>query len=315
MIIFVTTALHGYTIARLRPLPGMPQLRQWSYERLFRTRLFARATYVLTDFDRLKVADIEAAARFYDALQARGLRVLNDPRQFLPRDMLLRHLHRCGVNSFDIWRPGDGETPTRYPVFLRTIAAHRGALSELLDSAGQAETALREALAAGHPIADLVFVEYVGQPTAAGKFEKRAAHMLGDEIFAAPTANQAHWMAKFGEKGAGTPEGYRQELDETRAYPHTETLRRVFKIAGAQYGRADFALRDGRVEVFEVNTNPYFSFSESHPNPDRLQTLEILKTRLAESLRSIDTPRSIWPLSLHRDLRTIRYKGAQRRYP
>ena len=31
----------------------------------------------------------------------------------------------------------------------------------------------------------------------------------------------------------------------------------VFELANIQYGRIDYALHDGRIEVFEINTNPW----------------------------------------------------------
>lgn len=289
MIIFVTTEQHRYTTRGLC-LPGAPVICRWSWERLFRSRFFPRATYVLTDFDRLKTADIELAGRFHGALVRRGMRVLNDPRLFLPRDIFLRRMHRAGINSFTCWRPAEGEQPDRFPVFLRTIAAHRGVLSGLLGSQAEVDEAVAAALKAGHPLLDLLVIEYAAAPNPDGVFEKRAAYLVGDRIVPAPIVNDTNWVAKEGQLGLASDEGYRNELQEAKDMPHAAHLRRVFATAGASFGRLDYTILNGRPEIFELNTNPRIKFPLKHPNADRLRSLELGKKLMFEALHAIDTP-------------------------
>ena len=289
MIIFVTTAQHRATIRDLVHLPDPPVMRGWSWEHFFQARHFPRATYILTDFDRLATSDVERAGRFYDELVARGMRVLNDPRLFLPRDVFLRRMHRQGINSFTCWRPAEGEQPDRFPVFLRTIAAHRGVLTDLLNSQPEVDEAIAAAVAKGHPLFDLLVVEYAAAPSAPGRFEKRAAYAIGSSIFPGPIANDDSWVAKFGKLGLATDEAYAAQLQEARDMPHNAHMARVFALAGATFGRIDYSILNGRPEIYELNTNPYFRAFNDHPNADRLATIALEKQRLSAALNQIDT--------------------------
>ena len=290
MIIFVTTAQHRATIRALFCLPDAPVIRGWSWQRFFQARYFPRATYVLTDFDRLSTSDVERAGRIHDELVGWGLRVLNDPRLFLPRDIFLRRMHRAGINSFTCWRPAEGEQPDRFPVFLRTIAAHRGVLSDLLISRTEVDEAVAAAVAKGHPLFDLLLVEYAAAPSGPGRFEKRAAYAIGGSVFPGPIANDSSWVAKFGQLGLASDEDYAAQLQEARDMPHAAHMARAFALAGADYGRMDYTILNGRPEIYELNTNPYYHFLDDHPNADRLATIELEKQRLSAALVQIDTP-------------------------
>ena len=132
MIVFVTTAAHGYTAKSVGTFPGAPSIRRWSYDRLFRSSHVPKGTWIFTDFDRLSPWELELAARAYRSLKAAGLSVLNDPAVACQRFTLLRRLHQTGFNRFAVWDVEADEWPDRYPVFLRAQSAHRGSFSGLL---------------------------------------------------------------------------------------------------------------------------------------------------------------------------------------
>jgi len=46
-------------------------------------------------------------------------------------------------------------------------------------------------------------------------------------------------------------------------------LRRIFDIAGIDYGRIDYSLRDGAVETWEINTNPVHMVAAVPPGTPR----------------------------------------------
>ena len=50
--------------------------------------------------------------------------------------------------------------------------------------------------------------------------------------------------------------GVREEADYVQANPHDEWLRRVFDVAGIDYGRVDYGILDGVPQVWEINLNP-----------------------------------------------------------
>src|SRR4030095_3452020 len=93
MICFVCTAAHNYTFDRLLAFAGLPKVKVWTYDRLFRARSLPRATWIFTDFDRLNFWELELAARFHRNLVGAQQTVLNDPATVAQRFSLLRRLH------------------------------------------------------------------------------------------------------------------------------------------------------------------------------------------------------------------------------
>ncbi|MEO0999964.1 MAG: hypothetical protein AAFW69_05090, partial [Pseudomonadota bacterium] len=265
---------------------------------MFRAATIPRATYVMTDFDRLAPWEHELAVALHDAVRAAGCRVLNDPRRALPRPLLLRRLHAAGLNSFRIWEPARDERPDAFPCFLRTAAAHRGSLTDLLETTEAADAALAEALAAGHPLADLMFVEYRAEPLREGHFQKRAAHVIGDAVVPALTVNAGDWQAKLGAMGFAKDEDYVRERAEVDAFPHAEAIRAAFRVAGLDYGRADFGVVEGRVEVYEINTNPTVAFIKTHPSPDRIAADARIGALLDAAFAAVDTEGTGLPIPL-----------------
>lgn len=290
-------AVHYVTVADTQmtadPLPAAlaargVAFRCVSWESLFRRRPVPRGTWILTDFDRLSPAEHEFAARFHHGLTAAGLPVLNDPGLFRPRGALLRYLHGLGINRFTVWRPADGEWPDRFPALLRTEVAHRGAFGDLVHDRSQAEIRLAQAPAAGHVLADLLFVEYAAEPVAeTGRFQKHAVHRIGPAIVRAPTVNDAGWHAKRGTLGAATPDQYRAELAEVDDYPHADWARRVFDLAGIGFVRIDFAIVGGAPQVYEINTNPTMRLSADHPSPERVASLARMGDLLVEAFAAV----------------------------
>lgn len=300
-LIYVCSQDHAYTF---RDIPE--QLQELgvsalvlSYEKLWGCRWLPRGTYVMTDFDRLSPVEHEIAGRLYDHLRQAGLPVLNDPRHFRPRDSLLKALHAEGLNDYTCSLPAAGEWPQRYPVFLRTIAAHRGALSALLDDRAAADTALARAIDSGHLIRDLIFVEYAAEPQPdTGSFQKHAAFRVGPHIIRANTVNDASWMAKTGSEGIASAAQYLAERAEMDVYPHHDYVMRVFELAGLQFGRLDFGIVAGRPQTYEINTNPSMTWSLAHPNATRSETVRLVKSRLASALAELAQPVSWLPLSV-----------------
>lgn len=248
-----------------------------------------QGAWVLADFDRLHPWFLEVAASRFDALVEAGLPVLNDPRRFVSRASVIRTLYAHGINSFTCWLPAFGEVPVRFPVFLRTLAGHRGVIGDLLADAVAASSALEQALIAGFTITDLVFVEYrAAVDSNVGHFQKHAAYRIGQTVLRAMTVNDDGWMAKTGTMGRASERTYATELAEMTNYPHADLMRRVTDLCGCTYGRVDFGIVDGKVEVYEINTNPAIGFmATDHPSPSRLATSDVNRGQLCGAFDAI----------------------------
>jgi hypothetical protein len=303
-VVYVATADCAYTVgdlkARLTRLGVDVLTLPW--ETIAATRELPRGGYILTDFDRLSPSEQDLAGRIHERLVAEALPVLNDPRRFRPRDAMLLHLQRQGINSFGCWRPADGEVPDRYPVFLRTIAAHRGVIGDLLDGPEAAARALAAALEAGFALRDLLFVEYAAEALSeSGVFQKHAAFRIGDAVFRANTVNSADWVAKIGTMGVARLEDYARERAEMDHWPLAGWALRVFEVAEIGFGRLDFGMVGGEPQVYEINTNPDMKSSLEHPSAIRIETLMLLRERQEAALAAVAAPASGEPLDV-RDL-------------
>jgi hypothetical protein len=288
-LIYVTTADHAYTILSLLPdLRGHGVAAEiWSYERVFARRKLPRATYVLTDFDRLSVAELKAAGAIAAHLRAAGLTVLNDPATFLHRDRFLRRLKQEGINTFTCWRPSEGEEPDRFPVFLRGIYGHSGPLTDLLPDLATARAELARLVGKGHPVSDLLFIEFAAETLPGSDlYLKLASFRVGDMVIMGNAVGDRDWNNKYGILTPFDDEHYRQEREEFDRWQHEALARRVFDLSGITFGRIDFGMYRGRPEIFEVNSNPSIKFKYHHPSAHRIALMrriqDCITAKLAE---------------------------------
>ena len=289
MIVLLVTGAHDYTHQALRST-GNFDLRILSYQSAFRTPWLWRATYIFTDVDRLNFWELELAARLFRRLREMGMRVLNDPARVRQRFSLLRTLKDRGLNRFDVWRVEDTARPTRFPVFLRTESAHRGPLSDLLHDGDEVETAIESALTRGHPLRELILLEYCSQPIREGIFRKQAIYRVGDRMVPSLSVHESRWRAKEGELGVAGQELYDDEYEMVVTNRYQDVLRPAFETANIEYGRADFGMVGDRPQVYEINTNPAIKAGLSHPFPIRVEAEKLAFSRLVDAFESIDTP-------------------------
>jgi hypothetical protein len=143
----------------------------------------------------------------------------------------------------------------RFPVFLHETFRHSGSLSPLLHTHTELERALGWAVLQGHRLEDLLVIEFCETRDVEGLYRKYTAYVVGSEVIARTMGRGRDWMLK-----AGGVELSEEMLLEERAYvmgnPYEDQLRPIFELAGIEYGRIDFAVKDGTVETWEINTNP-----------------------------------------------------------
>ena len=289
MIHILTTRAHNYT-HKASACGDLVQLV--SYDALFAAKGVRASTCIFTDLDRLGFWELELAARIYRILSDAGLRVLNNPAVACKRFSLLRRLKLAGLNSFSVWRVGEGEQPDRYPVFLRTQSAHRGVLSDLINDKETLDAEIDRYTRLGYPASDLMVVEYCAQPSDSGIFRKLAAYRVGDRIVPTLSAHERHWVSKYGTEGIAGQALYDEEYRIMQENPCADVLMQAFEVGNIEFGRVDFGLVDGKVEVYEINTNPTVVFPKEHPFPVRLQSGELSKKLYRQALAAIDAPAS-----------------------
>lgn len=292
MIVFVHTTEHSYTHKAVVDAEKPARVEVVTYETLLKAKTVPRATFVFTDLDRLSLWELRLAGLTFRNMRAQGLRVLNDPARVLSRWGLLRALNLAGINGFDAYRVEESVRPKRWPVFLRAEGAHLGPMSDLLHDWSQVVAEIERAVVRGAPLTGLLIVEYAAEPVLPGVFRKFASFRMGPAGFAHVCVHDDHWVAKSGKLGVATPALYEEEQQVVRENPYGSQLARAFDIAGVDYGRADFGLVRGKVQIYEINTNPDMGFEHEHPSPIREETHRIFARNYIASLAAIDTPDS-----------------------
>lgn len=195
-------------------------------------------TQIFSALDQLTPAQRDMAAVVWDAhasLAPRARR-LNHPRHVLLRFELLTRLHDEGLNAFRVFGAGNLGAVQRFPVFVRHRHRHNGPLTRLLRTRTDLARTLVGLGLRGYRFDDLMIAEFCDTSDRDGLFRKYAAFKVGDRILPCHLMTSPQWCVK----SAGS------EWDETliREYlgyiednPHEEWLRRVFVIAGVDFGR------------------------------------------------------------------------------
>ena len=289
MIHFALTRGHDYTLEVVRKSRQTPTTRLINYDTLFRKSRLPHSTYVFSDLDRLSYWDLELAGHLYLELKNAGLKVLNNPARAKKRYALLRCLYEAGLNDFNAYRAEAVPASIRFPVFLRKLNGHGKPLSDLLHTRGDLEKKIDAGIAAGIPIENQIVIEYAGEPVREGLFRRLTAYRIGGNIVPTVCAHDTAWLVKSGKLGIAGEKLYREELDLIRTNPHAGHLRKVFELAEIEYGRADFGFCRGRIQIFEINTNPNVKAFSPHPSPFREQSMRASWEQFTGALREIDS--------------------------
>jgi hypothetical protein len=272
-----------------RPLAS--RIRPTSYAELLRARRLPGGTWIFSDVERLGPRATARAARVCDELAARpDVRVLNHPAGSLRRLALLRALHADGTNRFAAHPAFAVPEAARYPLFLRIENAHEGAASPLLGSPG--DLARELCRWTWHPLPlrrrrarDLIAVEWLDTADPDGVYRKYSCCLLGGRVVPRHLFFARQWHVKY---PALLDEAH---LAEERAFveanPHAEPLLALFARARIDYGRVDYAVHHGAIQVWEINTNPMLTIRKDQQGP-RVPVLEAFVRSFLPAFEAID---------------------------
>lgn len=226
------------------------------YDELEARAAWPGGLYLFTDMERANETECERATLLHQKLQQFPGRVLtlNHPTNHLKRYALLRELFEQGVNEFNVYRATEIADGIRYPVFLRYTDRHIGPLTDLLHSRPELEHALAALVAQGHPLERLLAVEFADTADSRGVFWKYGAFRVGPHVVPGHAFASTNWNAKR-ESDRRDLVG-RTEIEWLRGFPEREQVMSAFNTAQLEYGRMDYAVKDGRIQVWEINDNP-----------------------------------------------------------
>lgn len=216
--------------------------------------------YVFADRDRMTPPQRALAIRLWKAMEAHGskFRLVNDPARQLGRYDLLKTLHAQGVNAFQVWRLDELPQAIPYPIFVREENDHGGPRSGLLYSADELLRALAALALEGVAREDMLVCQYQETVGSDGVFRKYGALRIGSQVFGQFVILERRWEKNYGER-IRTPEAREENQAYFRDNPHESLLRPIFEQAHVEYGRMDYAFSDGRLQVWEINDNPFLA--------------------------------------------------------
>jgi hypothetical protein len=262
MIYFATTRDNDRTIHKYLEGHGAPLASRitpvW-YEQILAAETLPAGTWCFADLELLSDPERETAARVWQGLDARGCRLLNHPTRSLRRYDLLRALHAAGSNRFNVHHPGDLAAAIRLPVFLHGEHDHLGRRSDLLHTREELEAALETLQRSGERLDAQLVTEFCDTRDADGIYRKYAAFIVGDTILPRHLFFEQDWQVK--KARLITDAFVREERSYVDTNPHEKRLREIFALACINYGRIDYSLQGGEIQVWEINTNPVITFS------------------------------------------------------
>ena len=259
MIYFLIPEAHKRQISEYLELWGRDvaaQIEVVYTESLPGRREFPRGTYVLSGMDQYSSGMTALIAVLHRTLaKEAGVRFLNHPAKTLQRFDLLDTLYRAGRNEFRAVRVTDDWRSLRFPVFVRDSGSHDGALSALLHTPAEVESAIGRALVQGRQRDRLMVVEFCDTVDASGYYRKYSAFIIANHIVPRYLSISREWMLKF-EGNEFTLRMAEDERDYVMQNPHESELRDIFALANVEYGRIDYSMKDGRLQTWEINLNP-----------------------------------------------------------
>ena len=243
---------------------------------------------VFMDFERLRPAETFLVRRLAAAVQSfpANYAVLNNPDHYLGRFRLLKILHQRGVNDFRAFRPDALPGDLKFPVFVRSEMNHDGPATPLLQSRAELQSAF-----AGKAFQDrrlrkhLMVTEYCDCSDGDGLFRKYSVMNLGGTLIPRHLFLSRHWVQKYADLMAANALAEEEEFLEN--FPHAVAVAEIFRLAGVDYGRIDYGLRNGRIQVWEINTNPTIVPVREKIHPLRLAHQAESARRIAALLQTL----------------------------
>jgi hypothetical protein len=259
-------------------------VRSVPYEKFPVWESFPAGVCVFMDLERLEPDELSLAVKLSDALRTRpeSYTVFNEPRRYLGRFNLLKMLHTERINEFQTRRIHELNGNIKFPVFLRNESDHDGPVTPLLHSRGELDRALAQSVLRDPSLRKhLIAIEFC-DCSEGGVFRKYSAMKVGDALIPRHILFSKEWVTK--KPDVVTEKYVAEEMDFIRKFPHAEQVAKVFQLAGLDYGRVDYGVRDGRIQVWEINTNPVIVPSREEVDPRRMPAQSESARRIAEAI-------------------------------
>ena len=294
MIWYIVTREYFHTVIEYFRAYGSAfsaQPRIVFYDQLGRARRLPSGTYIFADVERLTPVAAERAAQVWRDLSTAGehIRLLNHPTRSVHRYELLRSLYEDGVNAFNVYRLTDLGTPKYFPVFLRR-EEHGGYISPLLATPAALTAETADLDRRGQSREDKLIIEFCDTADAQGIYRKYSAFVVGTHVIPAHVFFSRNWLANRLSADEYSPEMLAEERCYMNENPHADALLTCARRAHIEFGRIDYSMLNGALQVWEINTNPQLPLPlhRHAPTPEQVPLLDTSMQQLTAALSSVE---------------------------
>jgi hypothetical protein len=195
--------------------------------------------------------------------------VLNDPRYVRTRFDLLQACHAGGINDFRCYEIG--EEPQRWPVFVRSKHDHGGKFTLCYDHA-QIQAEVDKHTANDEPLEHLMLVEYVDTKDADGCHRSYSVLRIDDQFLPRHAHVSEEWVVRTSASACSDKRDCEEaRFDQGLYREHLPLIKQVFELSNMQYGRCDYGIVDGKIQIWEINSNPMLFLSAAKISSDRVE--------------------------------------------
>ena len=298
MIYFVTRYYKGTINEFIDSWAGhlRTQVRVIRYREIPFLKSVSPGAYIFADLERLRPWENFFAKKLSRRLKnhSEKFQALNNPNHYLGKFELLKILHRRGINDFQVYRLNElnQSTELKFPVFIRRDDDHRGSVGGLLHSRSELNSALSKlSLRDRFQKKRLMVVEYCDCSDADRTFRKYSATNINGALIPSHIYFSKQWLTKIPD--LITESHAAEEMDFVQNFPHEKQIAKVFQLAGLTYGRVDYGVKNGRVQIWEINTNPIIVRPRETMDPKRLSSQTQSARWIAEAFVAAGKTQSI----------------------
>jgi hypothetical protein len=129
-------------------------------------------------------------------------------------------------------------------------------------------------------------VEYLNAANAEGIHHKYAAFRVGDRIVPRHLLFSRKWVLKYPDLHDG--DKIPREMEYLEKNPDQEALREIYETARIEYGRCDYSVINGRIQVWEINTNPILLRPHSEYEPDQMPKQDYFAKQIRPAFEAVN---------------------------
>lgn len=245
-------------------------------------------TYIFSDIERQTSWQKELQAQLADQLLAAGCKVLNHPAKVHCRFQLLTELQNRGANSYRVFDASSLPQDLRFPVFLRMDNDHNGNCSPLLYGWDELNFGLSHMGLSGTPLENLMIVEFCDTVDTAGMYRKYSVFRFGPTYVPRHLIFGHEWSLKLPNADYMPPAHVEEEREFMEVFAHKDQIVEVFELACIDFGRIDYAMKEGRVQVWEINTNPVITMHPDDYLPQHMPAQYWFAERAEKAITALD---------------------------